>query len=410
MDTSLPLTESSLWLSRPHKQYPQLRQDIETDVVILGGGIAGLSVAYKLQKAGFRVVVIEKNTLASGTTGSTTGKVSLQHGLIYASLIKKFGKQKAVTYANAYKRAFKEIETLVKNEKIACEWSYEDHFLYTNQSENLQAFRQEAAAASSLGLPVNLGGSLYSLPFATKESIVFEKQAKFNAAAYVAGLARRVVAQQNCFIFEHSPLQHLRKGSPNKVITPHGSITAKHVVIATKIPPGPLLARVSYGIIAYPENSYIVAGKTNFKLKGMYNTPDKEHYSLLPFEHDGTPYMLVGGENHIPGLGIANRHYHKLAAYNKHWFAAKDIAWKWRAMDYIAYDKLPVVGKLYPYTHNIFAITGFKKWGLTSSMVAANVILDHVTEQKTPETQLFTPHRISAPLSIPSAFIDYLKK
>jgi glycine/D-amino acid oxidase-like deaminating enzyme len=112
-------------------------------------------------------------------------------------------------------------------------------------------------------------------------------------------------------------------------------------------------------------------------MQGMYISPDENHYSLLPFYSDNKKYLLIGGENHIPGIGDADSRLSKLSDYGNKWFdIGKFRIWKWKAMDYIAYDRIPVVGKLYPWSKRTFVISGFKKWGLVSSMVAANILRD----------------------------------
>lgn len=409
MSVLLPKEQRSLWMPTLTKSYQTLKDDIEVDVVIVGAGIAGITIGYKLKQAGYRVAVLEKNLVASGTTGGTTGKVSLQHGLIYSQLIKQFGQKSAQIYVDSYSQAFSDIEATIKLEDVACDWSYEDHFLYTNSQAQLAVFQQEASDAAKLGLLASYIDRPLLLPFPTKGGIKFEKQAKFNASLYTQALAKNIHGSGS-FVFEASEVKKIKKGETTIVKTNMGSVAAKSVVIATKVPPSPLLARATYVSIVYPENSYIVAGESANQLTGMYNTPDQEHYSLLPVQQGKKTYVLIGGENHLPGLGIANRHYKKLAEYARAWFNVSKIEYKWRAMDYIAYDKLPVIGELYPGSKNIYAVSGFKKWGLATSMVAAQVVLGLLAGENTPASRLFYPHRFSAPLSIPRATLEYLKR
>lgn len=141
----------------------------------------------------------------------------------------------------------------------------------------------------------------------------------------------------------------------------------------------------------------------------MYISPDKNHYSILPFQDGKEKYMLIGGEAHIPGLGNAKPRQQKLADYAGKWFGVREIEYQWGAMDYTAYDKLPLIGKLYPWSKNSYAISGFKKWGLSSSMVAACVIRDLLHGLHTPEAELFRTHRTSASLALPKKLIHHLR-
>src|SRR5687767_11999568 len=122
----LPNEETS---SLGESTYHQLREDIEVEVAVVGGGITGATTAYLLQKSGMKVALVEKNSLGSGTTGGTTGKVTSQHGLKYADLYHRFGEQTAKTYGEANQAAIEKIENLVKKEKIKCDWSRDDNYV-----------------------------------------------------------------------------------------------------------------------------------------------------------------------------------------------------------------------------------------------------------------------------------------
>jgi glycine/D-amino acid oxidase-like deaminating enzyme len=269
--------------------------------------------------------------------------------------------------------------------------------VYTADTHRVDTFRNEARIASQLGLPATFEKST-ELPFAIKAAVKFAHQAKFNAVAYTYQLAQRIQGGGS-YVFEQSPATSLSERPQCRVVAKHGTISAKHIVVATKIPPSPLAARFSYGLIEYPQTSYLIAGTPTSQLKGMYISSDRHHYSLL---HTGK-HLLIGGEKHIPGLGLPGKHYRKLFNYGQQHFGFTRKEYQWKAMDYIAYDNLPVIGKLYPWSHNMYAVTGFKKWGLSTSMVAAKIIHDLIHQQTTPEAKLFYPHRMGAPLAIPRA-------
>jgi glycine/D-amino acid oxidase-like deaminating enzyme len=408
MNIALPEQEQSYWLeTSPPSEFPPLQGELSVDVAIVGGGIAGLTTAYILMQTGLKVAVLEKNTIASGTTGGSTGKVTAQHGLIYADLRERFGKQQAKTYANAYMQAMTDIEALVHTEKLACGWTPQDNFVYTADPHKVAQFRKEAEVAADLGLPASFESRL-PLPFSTTAAVKFTRQAYFNPAAYVRELAR-LVQEQGSFVFEYSQANRMEEGTPCTVTTDHGTVRAKQLVIATKIPAAPLAARFTYASREHPHTSYIVAGKTSAPLQGMYISPDSDHYSILPVEHGKERLVFIGGENHIPGLGDANKRYEKLAGYAEKWFNVKQIDYKWKAMDYMAYDDLPLIGPLYTGSKYTYAITGFKKWGLCTSMVAAGIVRDYLHGEKTAVAELFYPHRSSTRLSIPRRVVQEIQ-
>lgn len=409
MKYPFPDNSDSYWLqNQPDHTYAELSDDIEVDVTIIGGGIVGVMAAYELKQAGYTVAIIEQNTIGHGTTGGTTGKVTSQHGLIYSKLIKKFGHKSAKLYGLGYEQALRDIEGVIDRESIECGFSWQDNYVYTTEQDKLEIFQQEAKDATSLSLPATFETAL-GLPFDVVGAVKFSRQARLNAYDLTAGLAARIADKKN-FIFENSKATRIKDGSPCRVETRKGSVTSKHIVVATLIPPLPLMARFSYAASEYPETSYVVSASINNSMEGMYISPDSNHYSLLPFEQNNKSILLVGGESHIPGLGNARRRQQKLIDYTNKWFSVSEITHAWGAMDYIAYDNLPLVGKVYPWSRRLLTISGLKKWGLAGSMVGAKVILSLVQNENTELVKLFTPSRISAPLSMPEVAIEYLLK
>lgn len=400
----LPQTEQSYWqVDANNTDYAPIKKDVTVDVVIVGGGIAGMTAAYVLKRAGLRVAILEKNRVGSGTTGGTTGKVTTQHGLLYADLLQNYGRQIAQTYATANQAAFTAIEHVIINEKIACNWSIEDSYVYTTDSGQVARYKTEAETAKSLGLSASFETEL-GLPFPVTAAVKFSRQARFNARSYVQGLAE-LVHGQGSYVFEHSNVIGFKDGVPARVRTSAAVIRAKDIVVASKVPAFPLIARFGYAALEYPHTSYIVAAEHDGKLSGMYISPDKNHYSILPIQNGTKHLLLIGGENHIPGLGSPLSRYRKLAEYAQKHFGVTSIAYMWRAMDYLAYDKLPLIGKLYPWSKHMYVATGFKKWGLTTSMVAALILRDAILKRPNPWAKAFDSTRLSPIRSIPKTLL-----
>lgn len=400
-----PVKNESYWRDKnTPKRYDALKGNVQVDVAVIGGGIAGLVTGYKLKQAGYRVAVVEKDLLASGSTGATTGKVSTQHGLWYDSLLQRFGAQKAQTYADMHQQGLEDMRKLIEQEKIDCAWQECNSYLYTSDERKVEKYRREAEAAKQLGLPASFELPT-ELPFETKAGVKFTNQAKFDAVAFTQSLARRIHGEGS-IVFEQSRVWKIRGRSERRVITKEGEIRASHVVVATRIPFAPLLARLSYALVEYPHMSYLTAYKVSASLRDVYISTDKHHHSLLGTDE----YLLVGGERHIPGLGRKRKRFRTLEQYAKTHFDVLSFENQWREMDYLAYDKLPVTGPLYPWSKNIYAITGFKKWGLGASAVSAQIILDLIEGRKTEATELANPHRLQALLSVPRAVADYFRR
>jgi glycine/D-amino acid oxidase-like deaminating enzyme len=405
----LPKKDLSMLLQISDKTtYPQLKDDIEVDAVIVGGGICGLTCAYLLQQAGQKVALLEKGRIGTGTTGHTTGKVTSQHNLFYADLASRRGIQTARMYGQANNSAIDEVENIINKERIQCGWERADHIIYTTDSKKIQQFKQEAKVASKVGLPVTYE-TRTDLPFDITAAVRSKDQAHFNAKAYVNGLAAAIVKKDGQ-IFENSNVDSFHDHDPVVVGTSHGTVTAKNIIVATNVPTFPLLARAAYCVLEYPTTSYLITAKIKAKLGGMYISPDEDNFSLLPIsvKKSSEDILLVGGRNHIRGLGRGEPRWRQLADYAEQHFQATEITYKWSAWDYIAYDNIPLVGKLYPWSKHLYVATAFKKWGLSNTMVAAQILRDTILGQPTEWAKTFNSMRTSPIASIPDAIKSYV--
>ncbi len=398
----LPENEVSLWReTAPSVSFPALNKDIEAEIVVVGAGICGLTAAYFLSQAGKSVAVLEKDTIGSGTTGHTTGKVTAQHGLIYNDLNSRFGEKTAKLYGLTNQKAIGDIKNIISKEKIDCGWRDDDNYVFTTDKRKLSDFEAESKIAQILGLPATFEKTI-PLPFEVVGAVKFSGQGMFNAQSYIQGLAAAISKKSNKnFIFEKSRASNIHDGNPCKVNSNGHTITAKSIIVATNVPTFPLLARGSYCTVEYPHSSYIIAGEYKNKLKGMYISPDNDQYSILPVKNGSKQLLYIGGANHIPGLRRASSRYKRLAEYAQEVFGLQSIDYKWHARDYIAYDGLPLVGKIYPWSKNLYTATAFKKWGLTQTYVAASVLRDQILGHKNELSDIYTPHRTSPIKSIP---------
>jgi glycine/D-amino acid oxidase-like deaminating enzyme len=404
----LPESEISLWEeSSEDTNYPELKEDLEVDVAIVGGGISGLNTGYLIKKAGFSVAIVERGKIARGTSGNTTGKVTSQHGIIYESLKQSLGESTAKIYGEANQEAIKQIETLIKNEKINCGWKRSDNFVYTRDSNQVKIYQNEAKIAQNLGLPATFETKT-SLPFKIKGAVRFADQAQFNAKQYCVSLASKINGSGS-FVFENTRALGIRDGAPAKVRTKNGTISAKNIIVATNVPSPPLVARFGYCVLEYPQTSYIVAASTKIKLDGMYISTDKNEYSILPVKSGKDNYILIGGESHIRDMKFNKKtRSQRLSDYAEERFSANSIDYRWSAWDYLAYDNVPLVGKIYPWSKHLYVISAFRKWGLTNSMVSAIILRDLITGEKNNWADIYNPMRTSPMKSIPTVAKKYI--
>ena len=112
------MNESYWQKTSQHPCFKQLNKDIKTDILIIGGGLSGISCAYQLKETGKQITIVEKNLLGSHTSGHTTAKITLLQDLIYQKLVKHYNIETAYLYYQSQKEAMKGIKDLIEKEKI----------------------------------------------------------------------------------------------------------------------------------------------------------------------------------------------------------------------------------------------------------------------------------------------------
>ncbi len=358
------------------------------DVIVVGAGLAGLLTAYYLQDQGKKVLVLEAREAASGQTGRTTAKITSQHGVKYSKLIKKIGREKARMYAQANEAAIGEYEQLIQKEGIDCHFERQSAWLYTNQQPEL--LEQEAKAATVLGIDAFFTSET-DLPFPVSGAVCFRNQAQFIALEFVRHLASKLE------IREHTKVRKIRG---NIVFTEKEAFRAEQIVVATHYPirnvPG------FYFLRQHQERSYVLALSGNREIKGMYLGIDQDGLSIRRMGD----WILLGGGSHRTGDRQATGAYSFLEQAAKQYFPECKVVKHWAAQDCMPHDGIPFIGRYSIFTPNLYVITGFQKWGMTSSMVAALILRDELCGGKNPYAGLFRPQRVLFRAGIRDFLVD----
>ena len=369
-------------------ELPERPDRVTWDVIVVGAGMAGLLIAYFLQKKGKKVLVLEADTICSGQTAGTTAKITSQHGIKYCSLIKTVGRENARCYARANELAIREYEKLVRELKIDCQFQKAAAYLYTTQDETL--LEKEREAALSLGIDV-ISDYEEELPFAVKGMIGFPGQASFSPLEF----AKRIAGELT--ILEHSPVVEVKE---HLVATERGMYTAEKIVIATHYPivdfPG------FYFLRQHQSRSYVLALSGCKEINGMYLGVDGD---ALSFRQAGE-YLLFGGASHRTGAKSACGAYEYLERKAREYYPECKIEARWSAQDCMPHDGIPFIGQYSVYTPNIYVATGFQKWGMTTSMVAAMILQDEVCGNHSPYGRVFAPQRFHLRASFCNMMVD----
>lgn len=387
---------NSFWLENINKIEGSgiLENDTNADVCIIGAGICGLTTAYYLCKEGYRVIVIDKENIANGVTGHTTAKITSQHGLIYSYLSKEYGINFAKKYYEANEQAIKNIEEIIQKNSIECDFEKKNSYIYTEKEEELDKIKEEIEALKNISHLENFKAENIDLPFKTLGGVEFKNQAEFNPLKYIKGLVKYILNKKGR-IYENTLCIDVKKENEEfTIFTETNKIYAKCVVIATQYPfikiPG------LYFLKMYQASSYVIGVQTNEKLpEGMYINVEEPKLSFrTAIDKEKNKILLIGGAGHKTGKKITYEEtYEILEKRAKELYEDAKIKYKWSTRDAITLDKIPYIGELSSIYENMYVATGFNKWGMTSSNVAANIIVEKIKGNGSIYDEIFKARR-----------------
>lgn len=363
---------NSIWnKTAEHIPFAPLNGTKSTDVLIIGGGIAGILCAYKLKSAGVDCLLVEADEIGGGITKNTTAKITLAHGLLYDKMISRFGEEKAKLYANAQCKAIEEYNRLCQG--IDCGYEAKDSYVYSVKSR--KKIEKEVAAMQSLGISATFSEAR-ELPFAVAGAVRVRDQAQFHPLQFLYEIAKDLP------IYEHTKVVEL---IPHKAVTNHGVISFLKLIVATHFPI--YNKHGAYFCKLYQHRSYVLALDGAPRLEGMYVD---ECDTGLSFRNYNDLLLLGGGGHRTGKKGGCWQELEEFA--NKHYPRAKIVA-RWATQDCMTLDDIPYIGQYAPKTPDTFVATGFCKWGMTNAMVAADILCDLVRQKESPYTEVFSPSR-----------------
>ncbi|MFA5561135.1 MAG: FAD-dependent oxidoreductase [Eubacteriales bacterium] len=355
---------------------PTLDSAVSCDVVVIGGGIAGILTAYHLQEKGVSTIVLEANRVGSGQTAGTSAKITSQHGLCYARLEKHYGREGAAKYAAAQERAIERYRELVRQHGIACDFEELPAYLYTMEAPGV--LEKEGRAAERAGIDATLTSDT-ELPFRPTLALRYTHQAQFHPLRFLFALADGLT------VYEHTKALAVER---NLVRTENGTVSAKAIVFCTHFPfvdnPGFYFTKM------HQARSCFIAYEGVEPLRGMYRGIDAGAHSFRPFRN----MTLLGGGNYRTGENEQGGTYHALRrTAESYWQDPREVCC-WSAQDCMTADALPFIGPYSKRRPAWYVVTGFGKWGMTNAMVAADIISESVMGQRPDYADIFDPGRL----------------
>lgn len=386
---------TSWWVaSTPTTDFPTLGGGARTQVAVLGGGIAGLTTALLLAREGRRVVVVEADRVATGVSGYTTAKVTVQHNLVYADLTRRHGEEAARLYAASQTQALDWLRDTAGS--VHCELEAVPSLVYTESLDDVAAVNEEVAAARKAGLAMEDVGTS-GLPWPIRAGALLPGQVQIHPRRYLLALTDALVEAGGTVVEQTRALDVDTDGDGHVVRTDHGDLLCDDVVVATHYPfldRGLLFARLSAyrdvvvaAAIEADRDPGVMAISTGSEEGGTHSV------RTTPYR-DGRRLLIVTGGQYKTGKDVSVQdRYDGLSAWVQERFPGAQPVHSWSAQDTSSADGLPYIGTMPLSGEHVWVATGFNAWGMTNGTLAGLVLADLVSGRPNPYAELYAPDR-----------------
>lgn len=384
------MKKESIWTKNlKFKNIIKLNKDIDVDVLIIGGGITGLTTAYYLKDSNLNVCIVEKNYIGMGVTSKTTGKINYLQETIYSDLTSKYSFETAKNYYESQRYAIGKIKKIIENENIKCNFDKVESYIFTNDKNEINKIKKEKIILEKLNCKVKEHKSI-SVNLKSKYAISVNDTYVFHPIKFLYSL-KNICEKNNIKIYEQTKILNIKNENNNYICnTENNKIKAKKVIIACHYPF--FLLPYMMPLKVYNEKSYITASITNKYKKETFIT-SKIPTKSIRYHKEKDPYLIYLSNSH----SISNNLNIK-SNFNKTLKEVKKLKlhpeYIWSNEDLITVDKIPYIGKIKKNNSNLLLGTGYNTWGMTNGILAGCILSDMVLGKYNKYESLTDPLRV----------------
>ena len=397
---------NTFWIdSVPGLKFAPFQSDLdEADIVIIGAGIAGLSVGYCLADAGRRVVILEDGYIGSGETGRTTAHIVNALDDRYTEIEKYHGEHGSRLAAQSHTAAIEFIDKTVLKEKIDCDFRRVNGYLFLHESDSIETLQNELRATHRAGIETSLLHNVPGIEFEKGPCLLFPNQAQFHPLKYIQGLAKAII-QKGGKIFTQTHVDEIRK---HRVVIGDRVLKANNIVVATNTPINDMFTMHTK---QFPYRSYVIGAivpKGHIKPALWWDTGDQDsRWITMPYNYvrvqqynDRFDLLICGGCDHKTGQADEEpSSHHDQYAVLENWArkrfpAMREIIYRWSGQVMEPLDSLAFIG-LNPGDDDIYIVTGDSGNGMTHGTIAGMLIGDLINGKDNPWAKLYNPSRIT---------------
>ena len=366
--------------------YSKLNNDVEVDVLIIGGGITGLSTAYHLINKDLKVALIEKNVIGSGVSSKTTAKLTYLQNLMYSKIEGEYNFEVAKKYLKSQKDALNLVKKIINKNDIECNFTKQKSYLFATLKEDVKNIKREKNLLENMGINVT---EIKKIPINIHSyyGIRIDDSYYFHPIKYLNELAK-ICANNDIKIYEKTKVLDFKIENEKYIcFTEEHKIITKKIVFACHYPffTIPFL----FPIKSHLERSYISASilSNNKNVSGI--SSNRHTTSFRFYSDDVNNYLIYLKNSH----SLANNYNVKENYKNLY----KDLdflklkpSYMWSNEDIITNDNMPYIGKI---KENLYIATGYNTWGMTNGSLAGKIISDIILNKENEYISLFNPLR-----------------
>jgi glycine/D-amino acid oxidase-like deaminating enzyme/nitrite reductase/ring-hydroxylating ferredoxin subunit len=362
------------------------------DVIIVGGGVTGITTGLQLQKAGKKCLIAEAHTLCFGTTGGTTAHLNTFFDNSYHQIQKDFGEDAIQLVASATARSLELYHANIEEYKIDCGYMQKDGYLYAQDDKQTEQLDKIYQSSKLAGVDVSYTDRI-PVPIQFQKAIVYREQAQVHPASYVYALATAFEEAGGVLLQRCAVDDVVEKEGGVVVHTSLGAVEGSYLIYATHIPPG--INLLHFRCAPYRSYAMAVTLKEDAYPDGLsYDMHDPYHYYRTQ-EVDGEKYFIAGGEDHKTGHEENTEAcFNRLEAHVRKYFDVEKVAFKWSSQYFEPSDGLAYIGLLPGSSGNILVATGYGGNGMTYSHIAAPLLTDLILKKENAYAALFNPGRV----------------
>ncbi|MBD0278732.1 MAG: FAD-dependent oxidoreductase [Flavisolibacter sp.] len=371
------------------------------DVVIVGGGITGVTTGLLLQKGGKSCLIAEAYNLCFGTTGGTTAHLNTFLDTDYHTIEKDFGEDNAQLLYQATRQALDLVKAHVQEYNINCGYEEKDGYGYAQDDKQASYLEDIFKASQKAGAEVEYTDRI-PVPIPFQKAVVYHRQAQIHPARYVYALAK-AFTDAGGVIAEACRVTDVANEERLIIESTRGRIRAHQLIYATHLPPG--INLLHFRCAPYRSYAMAVTLADGTYPDGLaYDMYDPYHYYRTQ-DVDGKKYLIVGGEDHKTGHNKNTEEcFRHLESYVRKYYQIESIAYKWSSQYFEPSDGLAYIGLLPGHSERLYVATGYSGNGITYSHIAAITLSDLILKGDSTYKDLFNPHRIK-PVAGFAAFV-----